>query len=203
MARLRPFKLQTPALGLWTPWTGYIPLPSITLIEADTIYGVEFEHDTPYMTRVTSGRLRFHIFWRGDQDPDPHDHPWGFWTFPLTTYVEEAFLASEGDNPRKVNRVVRAFWPHYRPASYTHRVLGRGSYLWGGGVVIPGPVVTLVWREHTSRPAWGFLKCRDGRWCWQDWRAYVYGGGKHAPCEPDLQAEADRATRVNEARLGE
>lgn len=41
------------------------------------------------MTRAWFGRLRFHVFFRGDQDPDCHDHPWGFWTFPLRSYVEE------------------------------------------------------------------------------------------------------------------
>lgn len=45
--------------------------------------------ETIYMTRAWLGRLRFHIFHRGDQDPDCHDHPWGFWTFPLRSYVEE------------------------------------------------------------------------------------------------------------------
>ena len=53
------------------------------------IYGKEDEHATPYMTRYWIGRLRLHIFHRGDQDPDCHDHPWDFWTFPFTPYVEE------------------------------------------------------------------------------------------------------------------
>ena len=38
-----------------------------------------------YMTRVWFGRLRVHVFYRGDADADPHDHPWDFWTFPLTS----------------------------------------------------------------------------------------------------------------------
>src|SRR5690606_161477 len=53
------------------------------------IYGKEDDHATPYMTRYWIGRLRLHIFHRGDQDPDCHDHPWSFWTFPFTPYVEE------------------------------------------------------------------------------------------------------------------
>lgn len=162
----------------------------------DTIYGVDGEHDTPYMTRATIGRLRLHIFWRGDADPDPHDHPWGFWTLPLTDYMEEvvddAWVKDHIGEPthyRPVKRdeVVRAWRLHYRPATHTHRVLGRAKRSKGTTVdnhwhIWPGPVVTIVWRERESRP-WGFLKLRDGRWCWQDWKAYVFEGGKHAPCD--------------------
>jgi hypothetical protein len=53
------------------------------------IMGAEGDHETVYMTRIWMGPLRFHIFHRGDQDPDCHDHPWDFWTFPLVSYVEE------------------------------------------------------------------------------------------------------------------
>lgn len=165
----------------------------------DTIYGVDGEHDTPYMTRATIGRLRFHIFWRGDADPDPHDHPWGFWTFPLTTYMEEVahgpisstWHTQAGPIQRthifKTTEVVRSWRLHYRPATHCHRVLGRAARKHGGRArwdwhLWPGPVVTVVWREKESR-AWGFLKLRDGRWCWQDWKAYVFEGGKNAPCE--------------------
>ena len=59
------------------------------LFGVNNIYGAEDGKETVYMTRVWFGRLRFHIFFRGDQDPDCHDHPWGFWTFPLRSYVEE------------------------------------------------------------------------------------------------------------------
>jgi len=53
------------------------------------IFGAAEEHETVYMTRAWIGNLRMHIFHRGDQDPDCHDHPWDFWTFPLRSYVEE------------------------------------------------------------------------------------------------------------------
>jgi hypothetical protein len=33
---------------------------------------------SPYMTRIWIGRLRLHIFYRGDTEPDAHDHPWEF-----------------------------------------------------------------------------------------------------------------------------
>ncbi len=31
-----------------------------------TIHGVDGEHSEPYMTRVWIGRLRLHVFYRGD-----------------------------------------------------------------------------------------------------------------------------------------
>jgi len=158
------------------------------------VYGKEDEHATPYMTRYWIGRLRLHIFYRGDQDPDCHDHPWDFWTFPLTAYVEEVanpdlaflgreqtvvFLADE-KNPACSRNVVPAWRLSFRPAEHCHRVLGKwyGKHTDSG----PGRVVTIVWRSGKKRP-WGFLKHRDGRWCWIAWREYVFGGGKHAPCE--------------------
>lgn len=151
----------------------------------------------PYMTRYWFGRLRLHIFYRGDLDPDHHDHPWAFWTFPLTSYVEEVI------NPDVVHRVkhhddiwpshqisfrrvVKALRLHHRPATHTHRVLGA----WSGGYdklegfpeTKPGKIVTIVWRGPDER-RWGFLKHRDGRWCWVHWKEYVFGNGKSAPCE--------------------
>lgn len=106
------------------------------------IYGREGEHDTIYLRRYFIGRLALHIFNRGDADPDCHDHPWDFWTFPLTPYVEEYIDrrlvgAVESSNTkeqicppsRKIKklRVVRAFRINFRPAEHTHRVIGRWS----------------------------------------------------------------------------
>lgn len=175
-----------------------------------TIYGKDAEHATPYQTRVTIGRLRFHIFHRGDADPDCHDHPWDFWTFPLTSYVEEVALPAPGvtekviwddhageyfrePNPNFVlkRQIVKAFRLHFKPATHTHRVLGR----WSGEKLevqsevyreIPSyndrTVFTIVWRSPKYRE-WGFLKERLGKWCRVHWRDYVFGGGKEAPCQ--------------------
>lgn len=111
-----------------------------------TIYGADGEHETPYMTRVWIGRLRLHIFHRGDADPDPHDHPWDFWTFPLTSYVEDVTVPTFAEqtalrrsgapivairmNRTTHRRLVRAWRVHFRPATYAHRVLGRFSGEW-------------------------------------------------------------------------
>ena len=147
------------------------------------IWGKDGEHATAYMTRYWIGRLRLHVFHRGDQDPDAHDHPWGFWTFPFTSYVEEVVERDE-DGHYKRFQIVPAWRLNYRPATHTHRVLGRygGFDVMGVPVIVTAPIVTLVWRGKDERK-WGFLKHRDGKWCWVHWKSYVFGGGKSAPCE--------------------
>ncbi|MER9278745.1 hypothetical protein [Mesorhizobium sp. M0522] len=162
-----------------------------------TIYGAQGEHETPYLTRIWIGRLRMHIFHRGDADPDPHDHPWDFWTFPLTAYVEEVAIKT----PRSAvtfRQTVPAWRWSFRPAEHTHRVLGRydllatteaalRAFIVGSGRVPPqygpGKIITVVWQGRPRRK-WGFLRNRDGAWCWTPWKDYVFAGGKHAPCEP-------------------
>lgn len=133
---------------------------------------------SPYMTRLLLGRLRLHIFHRGDGDADPHNHPWSFTTFPLTGYVEEVtHLAADG-TIRRTTEVVRAWRFHRRDAAHLHRVLGPlpGNRLW------PGKIVTLVLRGRSDH-RWGFLKTRAGQSCWQSWPEYR-DGGRFAPCAP-------------------
>ena len=199
------------------------------------IAGVEGDHETNYMTRVWFGRLRLHIFHRGDNDPDCHDHPWDFWTFPLTPYVEEVaepirdtmaeypvvekvhirndddgqpvyldhMTMATPDRPQrfyKRRQIVPAWRWTFRPATHCHRVLGpwdgwmeQGTMRYlpaafttplpnGRPTVGTGPIVTLVWRGKPRRK-WGFLKDREGRWCWIGWKDYVFNGGKDAPCK--------------------
>ena len=173
----------------------------------NTIYGADDgKPEMPYMTRMWIGRLRFHLFHRGDKDPDCHDHPWAFWTFPLRSYVEEVVdpisETIHWANPKtmkfeSIKRVyferrlvvVRAFRLHYRPATYAHRVLGpwNGEALQPGQMNPPlgyGKIPTFVWRKGETRK-WGFIRERAGLWCWTPWKKYVYEGGKSAPCEPE------------------
>lgn len=165
-----------------------------------TIYGVEGAHRTPYMTRWVLGRLRLHIFWRGDADPDPHDHPWGFWTFPLVTYEEEVTSGPEesmalaeflGIDPGVfvTRHVLKRFRLHYRPAEHTHRVIGAVRDATGPDDPFirweptGKPIITIVWTEKESRE-WGFLARCEGFFRWVPWRRYVYEGGNGAACEP-------------------
>lgn len=174
----------------------------------NTIFGRDGDHGEPYMTRVWFGRLRLHIFHRGDNDPDAHSHPWHFWTFPLVSYVEEVLLHVGGDVDKdgntialryaKVLNVVPAWHWTYRDATHTHRVIAAASkpakfFRPHGGVLPswlkvdsatkPGKIVTLVWRSKEFRK-WDFLKERAGVWCRVFWRDYVFNGGKDAPCSP-------------------
>lgn len=154
-----------------------------------TILGDEGGRETPYMTRIWIGRLRLHIFYRGDADPDCHDHPWDFWTLALTPYVEEVALPDRfGGGVSLFRQIVPAWRWSFRLACHTHRVLGA----WTGGfnkdegfpeTLFGKRIVTLVWRSK-SRRDWGFLKNRDGKWCWTPWKDYVFRGGRNAPCAP-------------------
>jgi hypothetical protein len=171
-------------------------MASVSLYGKSTIRGSGDDYDTEYMTRIWLGRLRFHIFHRGDADPDCHDHPWDFWTFPLTSYVEEvlnpsiAAVVSTNDSsiscptPTQItrNQVVRAFRPHYRPAEHAHRVLGRwsGEDPCGPRPIKDGKIYTLVWRSRDRLDGrWGFFVHSGFQWCKFHWKRY----SKHAMCE--------------------
>lgn len=156
-----------------------------------------------YMTRYWIGRLRLHIFHRGDLDPDCHDHPWDFWTFPLTSYVEAVLFTPNGAGTNGIPmyaerlKVVHAWQLYFRPSTHRHRVLGSfdgwakdfppGSFEDDPGRWVLEPhigkrkVVTIVWRGPVKRN-WGFMKERKGVWCWQAWKDYILAGGKDAPC---------------------
>ena len=171
----------------------------------NTIFGRDGEQGGPYMTRAWFWRLRLHTFHRPDQDEDCHDHPWDFWTFPLVSYVEDVvvqvptgkMLLSNPPQREMVNekrrQIVPAFRISFRPATHCHRVLGRyrkWTPVAGNAVRLnewdkdpsPGKIVTLVWISKPKR-AWGFLKNREGEWCWVAWRDYIFNGGKDGPCQ--------------------
>lgn len=96
-----------------------------------------------YMTRLVLGKLRFHLFHRGDEDEHLHDHPWAFWTFPLTSYVEET--------PERRRNLVPAFSLSFRPATYKHRVLGPNN-------PDDKKILTIVWTDTSKTPnPWGFF----------------------------------------------
>jgi hypothetical protein len=166
-------------------------------------------HDgKPYMTRWWIGRLRLHFFHTGDPDRDHHDHPFDFWTFPLTPYVESVVAGFDYTDMVVRLQVVPAWCWSFRRAEHTHRVLGRYSGKAMGihsGTVFECPpeivnktpafdpqfdarrVVTIVWNRPRRRH-WGFFKNRDGVWCWQYWREH-YNGGRDQPCAPSNALE--------------
>lgn len=129
-----------------------------------------------YQTRVKCGPFRIHIFWRGDRDPDMHDHPATFWTFPLVSYVEEVPTHGGGAS----RRLVRAFRLHRRKAPYPHRVLGawtgERNRRTGEPTFTQSPIVTLAWWGKKQRE-WGFQTAEG----WVPWRRYVDAPGWDRP----------------------
>lgn len=122
------------------------------------------------MTRLIVGdrskpHPRLHVMHRGDADSDCHDHPADFWTFPLTSYVEQVY--TPGPMGGMSFRLVRAFRLHKRKAEYAHRIWGRWA---GRGLAVkPGRIVTLIW-WGAKRREWGFHVPGRG---WVPWREYV------------------------------
>lgn len=154
-----------------------------------------------YMIRRWIGPLRIHTFLRGDGARDPHNHPFWFVTFPLRSYVEEVTIHRNGEMWKQWSRVVRAFIPHFRPSSHTHRVLGayRRRRMRNGNVLakvkndvtfgrkgkpifydFKGTVVTLILFGRAKK-AWGFWKRdRNRRICFIPHK--LYSEKKDQPC---------------------
>lgn len=140
----------------------------------------------PYLDRYIiyafGGTLRLHKFWRGDDDRAPHDHPWWFITFPLTSYYEKVPVAEDefgyAFNAMRFN-LVRRWRFHFRPAKYQHIVYGREPFNDPqiGGIYRkdPKPFWTLVITGGKSN-AWGFWPTENGAPVWigyRHWEQYV------------------------------
>lgn len=133
-------------------------------------YVLGYQHDTvslkgsPYLKRwfvyIFGFTLRLHKFYRGDDDRAPHDHPWPFWTFPLTGYWERVW-----DSRNQVElRYVKPWRLHGRPTSgFRHMVLGSRRHRWLDqwqrevDVLFdtPVPFWTIVFTKPKDR-SWGF-----------------------------------------------
>jgi len=145
-----------------------------------------------FLTPRWKWQLLLHVFYRGDEDPDPHDHPWDFWTFPLGRhgYVEEE-MSSYGYS--LLFHVPGRRWT-FRPSSHIHRVVGpvdpTSEMPSVGRDLFPMATLILRTRAHGT---WGFWvrddnkameqACgrywdgnpRRGRRVWVPWRTYIYG----------------------------
>lgn len=136
-------------------------------------YGLEYSRvglveNTPYLDRwiLYFGRwcLRLHKFWRGDEDRAPHDHPFDFWTFPLTGYAETRY--SKTGHERGAWTVQPFRW-HYRSAEFRHIVRGRADGL-------KKPFYTIVVaRLRVPKRTWGFYPKNGGFVPWMEWPDYV------------------------------
>lgn len=133
-----------------------------------TVYGVHEMHATPYRTKIQLPfGWRIHKFHRPDLDRAWHDHPNHFWTFPFSDYMEEHFYPSSGlIMPHRV----KAWRWHYRPATYTHRLIGRADKT-------DRPHWTLVREILPEFREWGFyVEQADGTFKHIPWRDYIFGG---------------------------
>lgn len=116
--------------------------------------------------------LRLHKFFRGDDDRAPHDHPFNFWTFPLTSYWEKVpvgkragSVGSAGFEHALRNNFVQRWRIHYRPATYQHIVeCPIGSHA--------GPWWTIVFATYQQGRKWGFYPIIDGKPTFVYWRDF-------------------------------
>lgn len=158
-------------------------------------------HPDPYRTVwqmwTPWGKLKLHLFHRGDRDHAFHDHPADFWTFPLTSYVDHPF-DPETRQPRPYE-LVRAFRVHYRPAEYAHKLIGRAE---GHDGVSPlKRVWTIVWEKHNRRQ-WGFWQRLPStwdrpttQWTWMHWRTFLIATGQIEPTQAEVVTDLLRRAR--------
>lgn len=103
-------------------------------------------------------RIFIHHIFRSDEDRDPHDHPWSFFTIMLKGSYREFFYEQHGHDAwtTKVT-ILKRFRFLFRKATDTHRLFLEN-----------GPVWTLVIAGKTIRP-WGFWSYGG----WVHWREYL------------------------------
>jgi hypothetical protein len=124
----------------------------------------------------TKPRLYLHKFYRGDEDPHMHDHPWDFTSLILTQGYWEEVPGFSGLPDEKYTRFdstygadgdyrYRYFFPRFsllhRLAEHKHRVILKDST----------PVWTLVLTEPKRRK-WGFW-IRDTFCPWKNYHAGI------------------------------
>ena len=178
------------------------PAPKINLffglITKQLIFG---DDGSLYLKRYKfPRRRRLHVFYRGDADPDPHDHPFSFTTWPLVPYLEEVYTPENGTTLN----YVAAGKSTYRAATHCHRVIGPAilSHMRDDGSVFyfdyttlegtdkppfltrlawwmfgEGTIVTLV-KTSPSERKWGFWVKRGNGRIWINWREYLFGDRK-------------------------
>ena len=130
-----------------------------------------YEHNTvrvddrPYLSRwilhFGIGSVRLHKFWRGDKARASHDHPFAYWTFPFTSYVEKAYDVNDPTHTVfKIKVVDRWRWT-YRPAAHRHVVRGRS-----GGCCKPWWTLMLTGKHNDD---WYFYPEIGERVHWREW----------------------------------
>lgn len=131
-----------------------------------------------WILRTPWGTLRLHNILRADDDADPHDHPFDFWSLVVRGgYIEERYTRRATwrmgigwkSNGARVDIEPRGFGSlAHRNAMDMHRIGYVKANTWT--IVITGP----------KRRPWGFLTEHG----WVGWRAYVNGQRRPTPAAP-------------------
>jgi hypothetical protein len=149
----------------------------------------------PYLVRfelfeLLGWSLKLHVFLRGDEDEELHDHPWSFWTLVICggyweeVPIEEAHrsrgfhligpsepITKAGPGLRSALILRRSGSLSFRPAQWKHAVR-----------LDPGRAcATLVLTSPKSRD-WGFWSplTELGAWSFTPWRKFV--DDRNHPC---------------------
>jgi hypothetical protein len=114
----------------------------ISLVKAKTFYGLRGRYLTVYnVIKVKLGSneisLCIHYFHRGDEDPDPHDHPFSFWSLVLIGGYREF-------NQDGTSIIRKPLSIAYRPATHRHRLAPLTKRCW-----------TICLKTKVDR-VWGF-----------------------------------------------
>lgn len=141
---------------------------------------------SPYLIRLTlftifGYSLKLHVFLRGDEDRELHDHPWGFWTWLIVgEYFEEVPWSQVSENHHKFNLLPPPGKPDLALITqgnddnvhvFIHRKAGDLDYRppeWRHRVTIQNPVVTIVLTRGKVRE-WGFWTVKG----WIPWTKFV------------------------------
>jgi hypothetical protein len=90
-------------------------IESVGVASGIRLYGTQLIYG--YFRNCWFWRFRLHFFLKPEPSVMFHDHAWGFWTFPLHSYVERVHDHRTGER----------FRLHFRPATYTHKYMGKWS----------------------------------------------------------------------------
>lgn len=108
-------------------------------------------------------RIFLHHIFMSDRDGAPHDHAFGFRTFPITNWYREIIQTNSFENwsgprhPIFKERILRVGQSAYNPATHIHRL------------ILNKPMWTLVIADKPSRN-WGFHDTWRG---FVPWRKYL------------------------------
>lgn len=157
--------------------TKLFPYTDITRDDSNEIYLRRFfiyPRNKDFGKNVGKPRIYLHKFYRGDEDPHLHDHPWSFTSLILTRgYWEETLFNPKedlgetwrpgelrDDGEQRIQRFYTRFSLLKRPATWRHRVVLKDKL----------PVWTIV-KTGVKERSWGFWIM--GKLC--PWRNYNNG----------------------------